>query len=61
MAYGLWLMADPLTLWAFAYLIYTIIHGLIDTPYFKNDLAIVFWLALAAIWASQPKQKSRQS
>jgi O-antigen ligase len=24
-----------------------VIHGLIDTPYFKNDLALVFWLVYA--------------
>lgn len=24
-----------------------LIHGLIDTPYWKNDLALVFWIALA--------------
>ncbi len=32
-------------------LITIIIHGLVDVPYFKNDLAILFWLiiALAAI------------
>jgi len=49
---GNWkLKLDPLSLWAFLYLVYIIIHGLIDTPYFKNDLAIVFWLAIAAIWS----------
>ena len=24
-----------------------IIHGLVDVPYFKNDLALVFWVILA--------------
>ena len=27
-----------------AILIYILIHGMVDTTYFKNDLAIVFWL-----------------
>jgi len=44
---------DSLSLWVFSYLIYIIIHGLVDTPYMKNDLAILFWLALAAIWAAK--------
>lgn len=44
---------DPLSLWALAYLVYFLVHGLIDTPYFKNDLAIIFWLTLAALWSSR--------
>jgi len=28
-------------------MIYILLHGLIDTTYFKNDLAVVFWLAVA--------------
>jgi|GEM_PF-514010 len=43
---------DFLTLWALSYLIYFLIHGLIDTPYWKNDLAIIFWLAIAVIWTA---------
>ena len=30
-----------------ALMIYILLHGLIDTTYFKNDLAVVFWLVLA--------------
>jgi len=26
-----------------------IIHGLIDVPYFKNDLAVLFWILVALI------------
>jgi uncharacterized ion transporter superfamily protein YfcC len=26
-----------------------IIHGIVDVPYFKNDLAILFWLWLALV------------
>ena len=25
------------------------IHGLVDVPYFKNDLAIIFWLLVAIL------------
>jgi len=28
-------------------MVYTLVHGLIDTPYFKNDLAVIFWLVVA--------------
>ena len=26
-----------------------IIHGIVDVPYFKNDLAIIFWVLLAIL------------
>jgi O-antigen ligase len=32
-------------------LLYSLIHGLVDVPYFKNDLSLEFWLLLAAIAA----------
>lgn len=35
--------------WA-AVLVSILIYGLIDTPYFKNDLSVLFWLAIAALW-----------
>ena len=31
------------------FIIGLIIHGLIDTPYLKNDLALIFWLVLALL------------
>jgi len=36
------------SLWAisFAMMLYFLIHGLADTTYFKNDLAVIFWLNL---------------
>lgn len=30
-------------------LVTTIIHGLVDVPYFKNDLAILFWLLIGLV------------
>lgn len=54
------IVKDPLFIWASAYLFYLIIHGLIDTPYFKNDLAILFWLAIAAIWATKPTHTTNE-
>lgn len=32
-----------------AIMFYILIHGLVDTTYFKNDLAIVFWLNFLAL------------
>ncbi len=32
------------------FLIAIILHGLIDTPYFKNDLALVFWIVYALVF-----------
>lgn len=36
-----------------------LVHGLVDTPYFKNDLAVVFW-ALFALSESFPTAAPRQ-
>lgn len=32
-----------------AALIYTLAHGLVDVPYFKNDLSVQFWLLLSLV------------
>jgi len=32
-----------------AVMIYLIIHGLADTPYFKNDLSVMFWLFIGIL------------
>jgi O-antigen ligase len=34
-----------------------VIHGLVDVPYFKNDLAIVFWLMIAILGIIKIKNK----
>jgi len=34
---------------ASAVVIYFLLHGLVDTTYFKNDLAVVFWLMILAV------------
>ncbi len=33
------------------------IHGLVDVPYFKNDLAILTWILLAIIFSDKEKNK----
>jgi len=47
-----WLYAGLAILLAWA------VGGLADTPYYKNDLAFLFWLILALIMASQNVQKT---
>lgn len=32
-------------------MIYTLLHGLVDTTYWKNDLAIIFWMVLGLVAA----------
>lgn len=38
-------------------LVAIIIHGLVDVPYFKNDLAVMFWIILALIGLLNLNQK----
>ena len=42
----------PLSRGIFLALIYILIHGLVDVPYFKNDLAVEFWVIAAVLIAS---------
>lgn len=37
-----------------AALVYILIHGLVDVPYFKNDLALEFWTLLALLESLTP-------
>ncbi len=32
------------------FLVALLVHGLIDTPYFKNDLALLFWIVYALVF-----------
>lgn len=48
---------DPLKFFSISYLSYIIFHGLVDTPYFKNDLALIFWISLAIIWTEKNSLK----
>ncbi len=38
-----------LTLGLMAAMVVVVIHGLVDVPYFKNDLAVMFWLLIAML------------
>ena len=35
-----------------------IVHGLVDVPYFKNDLALEFWTFLGLAWAGTRAAKA---
>ena len=37
------------------------IHGLVDVPYFKNDLALLTWILLAVFIADYAHTKSSQT
>jgi len=30
-----------------------VVHGLVDVPYWKNDLSLEFWVLLALSWAGR--------
>lgn len=38
-------------------MIVIVVHGLVDVPYFKNDLAPMFWLLIALLGAVEHEQK----
>ncbi len=44
----------------FSVLSYWIIHGLVDVPYFKNDLSLEFWviMGICVLWSRQLKKNS---
>jgi len=41
----------PFQLGVFLALVGIVVHGLVDVPYFKNDLSLEFWVLLAISWA----------
>lgn len=50
-------LAAPLMMFFF----YTVIHGIIDTPYWKNDLAFLFWICLVLTISLKRLQRSLES
>jgi O-antigen ligase len=34
-----------------------VVHGLVDVPYFKNDLSVFFWILIGAMWIENIRQK----
>lgn len=46
----------PFALGLIGAFLYTLVHGITDVPYFKNDLAIMFWVLLALAVAFSKKK-----
>ena len=42
---------SPYQLGVMLALVAVIVHGMVDVPYFKNDLSLEFWTLLAIAWA----------
>lgn len=42
--------SSAIALGAIAYLIVFLVHGLVDVPYFKNDLSLLFWFILSMLF-----------
>ncbi|OGY71152.1 MAG: hypothetical protein A2986_03280 [Candidatus Jacksonbacteria bacterium RIFCSPLOWO2_01_FULL_44_13] len=63
---GLWLWRgakqyistrDPILLGALCAMLTILIHGFVDTPYFKNDLSILFWIVVVIGVLSSSERK----
>ncbi len=48
---------DDLKIMLAAVMMVIIVHGLVDVPYFKNDLSVFFWLLLGMMWIIGAGQK----
>jgi putative inorganic carbon (HCO3(-)) transporter len=44
---------SPLELGVLLALVGMVVHGLVDVPYFKNDLSLEFWALLALAWVGR--------
>jgi len=47
----------PFQLGVLLALVSIVVHGLVDVPYFKNDLSFEFWVLLAISWAGTLKSR----
>jgi O-antigen ligase len=50
----------PFHLGVFLALAAVVVHGLVDVPYFKNDLSLEFWTLLAISWAGLRRPEGDQ-
>ena len=41
-----------------ALLVIILAHGMFDTPFFKNDLAMIFWMIVAVVLVPADEKKS---
>jgi hypothetical protein len=42
----------------FALLLTVLVHGFLDTPFFKNDLALIFWVIVLVVTLPLNKEDS---
>jgi putative inorganic carbon (hco3(-)) transporter len=40
---------DDILLIALGIMVYILVHGMVDTTYFKNDLSVIFWVVLFSV------------
>ena len=61
-SWGGWRRSDldwrPIHLGVFLALVAIVVHGLVDVPYFKNDLSLEFWTLVAVSWSSVQRLRS---
>lgn len=54
-----WMTLDagwrPIQLGILLAIVAVVVHGLVDVPYFKNDLSLEFWTLLGLVAAAQPR------
>lgn len=58
---GLKLLSEPLAPILLATMTVIVIQGIVDTPYFKNDLTVFFWLILGLMILLNRKDKNIES
>ncbi len=51
----------PIELGVMLALVAIVVHGLVDVPYFKNDLSLQFWTLAALAWAGSREVSARAS
>jgi O-antigen ligase len=42
-------------------LVAVVVHGLVDVPYFKNDLALEFWALMGLVWAGNLLERTSRT
>lgn len=56
------LRRDPAQAWlADAAMVTLLVHGLVDVPYFKNDLALLFWTIIALIESARSSTETKMT
>jgi hypothetical protein len=51
----------PVELGVLLALVAVVVHGLVDVPYFKNDLSFEFWVLVGLAWAGNLWASGREA